>query len=170
MLNSTWPYPITQGSFYGLLMGSRLLKIRPNRMGASMGFEAATLRGRSTIAQETKANTTLNILRTSEIPRPGRLPVALIAHTTTNRDGSTTYRVRCFVASDWLDTNYTPRFAEVALYGQVLFLHHDYSAAAPIFERGLMMAPSDCAPFQSATVARRVMRDQAGMSCRISAI
>jgi len=150
----------------------------------------------TTIAQEAKGNATLKILRKSEIPQPGGMPVALAAHTTTNSDGSTTYRVRGFVApgdicgdlefysthpiSDEdaslkkafrtyrLDTNYTPQFADVALYAQVLFLHHDYSAAAPIFERGLTMVPSDGAPFNSAILARRVMRDQAGMSYGIS--
>jgi len=150
----------------------------------------------TTIAQEAKGNATLKILRKSEIPQPGGMPVALAAHTTTNSDGSTTYRVRGFVASGdicgdlefysthpisdedaslkkafrtyRLDTNYTPQFADVALYAQVLFLHHDYSAAAPIFERGLTMVPSDGAPFNSAILARRVMRDQAGMSYGIS--
>jgi hypothetical protein len=150
----------------------------------------------ATITQEMKANARLKILRTSEIPRPGGLPVALVANTTANRDGSTTYRVRGFVASSdmcgdlefystqpiseedaslkkaflsyQLDTNYTPQFGDVALYAQVLFLHHDYSAAAPVFERGLAMVPPDGAPFKSATLARRVMRDQAGMSYGIS--
>jgi len=150
----------------------------------------------TTIAQEAKANATLKILRTSEIPQPDGIPVALVAHTTTNRDGSTTYRVRGFVASGdvcgdlefysahpiseedanlkkafityRLDTDYTPQFADLAFYAQVLFLHHEYSAAAPIFERGLTMVPPDGAPFKSATLARRVMRDQAGMSYGIS--
>ena len=53
----------------------------------------------TTIAQEAKGNATLKILRKSEIPQPGGMPVALAAHTTTNSDGSTTYRVRGFVTS-----------------------------------------------------------------------
>ena len=109
------------------------------------------------LAQEIKTNATLKIVRTLEVSRPGGLPVALVAHTTTNRDGSTTYRVRGFVASDdvcgdlefysdkaisdedadlkkvflsyRLDPNYAPQFSDVALYAQVLFLHHDYGAA-----------------------------------------
>jgi tetratricopeptide (TPR) repeat protein len=148
------------------------------------------------LTQEKKTNATLKIVRTSEIPRPGGISVALAAHTTANRDGSTTYRVRGFLATDdicgdlefysskaisdedadlkkvflgyRLDPNYTPQFSDVALYAQVLFLHHEYRAAAPIFEKGLTMAPSDGAPFTSATAARRVMRDQAGMSYGIS--
>src|SRR5439155_4876860 len=67
-----------------------------------------------------------------------------------------------------LDPNYTPQLSDVALYAQVLFLHHDYRAAAPVFEKGLTMVPADGAPFRSATVARRIMRDQAGMSYGIS--
>jgi len=149
------------------------------------------------LTQEKKTNATLKVVRTLEISHPGGgLPVALVAHTTVNRDGSTTYRVRGFVATDdicgdlefygskaisdedadlkkvflsyRLDPKYTPQFSDVALYAQVLFLHHDYRAAGPIFEKGLTMVPSDGAPFTSATVARRVMRDQAGMSYGIS--
>jgi hypothetical protein len=148
------------------------------------------------VAQEKKANATLKIVRTLEIPRQGGLPVALTVHTTANRDGSMTYRVRGFVATDdicgdlefygskpisdedadlkkafltfRLDPGYAPQFSDVAFYAQVLFLHHDYRAAAPIFEKGLTMVPPDGAPFKSATIARRVMRDQAGMSYGIS--
>jgi len=148
------------------------------------------------MAQEKKTNATLKIVRTSEIPRPGGPSVALSAYTTANRDGSTTYRVRGFMATDdicgdlefynnkpisdedadlkkvflsyRLDANYTPQFNDVALYAQVLFLHHEYRAAAPVFEKGLTMVPPDGAPFKSATIARRMMRDQAGMSYGIS--
>jgi hypothetical protein len=148
------------------------------------------------LTQEKKTNATLKVVRTFEILRPNGLPVALVEHTTANRDGSNTYRVRGFVANDdicgdlefysnkaisdedadlkktflsyRLEPNYTPQFSDVALYAQVLFLHREYRAAAPMFEKGLMMVPSDGAPFKSATVARRVMRDQAGMSYGIS--
>jgi hypothetical protein len=148
------------------------------------------------LAQEKKANSTLKIVRTSEILAPAGLPVALVAHTTPNRDGSTTYRLRGFVAtgdicgdlefysskaitdedpdlkktflSYRLDPNYAPQFHDVVMYAQVLFRHHDYSAAAPLFEKGLTMVPSDGAPFKSAILARRVMRDQAGVSYGIS--
>ena len=44
----------------------------------------------SVITQEKKTNATLKIVRTSEIPRSGGLPVALVAYTTANRDGSMT--------------------------------------------------------------------------------
>jgi tetratricopeptide (TPR) repeat protein len=67
-----------------------------------------------------------------------------------------------------MDPNYTPQFSDVSLYAQVLFLAHEYRAAAPIFEKALAMVPVDGAPFRSATFARRVMRDQAGMSYGIA--
>ena len=67
-----------------------------------------------------------------------------------------------------LDPDYAPQFSDVARYAQVLFQAHEYRAAAPIFERALTMVPSDGASFKSATLARRVMRDQAGMSYGIS--
>jgi hypothetical protein len=148
------------------------------------------------IAQDTKANATLKIVQMWEIPRPGGLPVALIEHTTADRDGLITHRVRGFIAGDdicgdlefysskaingegeglkkaflsyRLDLNYTPQFPDIASYAQVLFLHHDYRAAAPIFEKALTMVTADDAPFKSATLARRVVRDQAGMSYGIS--
>jgi tetratricopeptide (TPR) repeat protein len=148
------------------------------------------------LAQDKKTNATLKVTRTSEIPRQGHLPVALVTYTTGNRDGSITYNVRGFVATDdvcgdltfysskpisdddadlkkvflgyQMDPNYTPQFSDIALYAQVLFQHNDYRAAAPIFEKGLTMVPPDGAPFKSATIARRVMRDQAGMSYGIS--
>jgi tetratricopeptide (TPR) repeat protein len=148
------------------------------------------------IAREKKADATLKITRTLEIPRPGGLPVALVEHTTKNRDSSTIYRVRGFVAaadlcgdlefyssspisdedanlkdaflSYRLDSDYTPQFSDVTLYAQILFGKRDYGAAAPMFEKALTMVPSDGAPFRSAVVARRVIRDQAGMSYGIS--
>jgi len=45
-----------------------------------------------------------------------------------------------------MDANNTPQFSDVALYAQVLFLHNDHLAAAPIFEKGLTMVPPDGAP------------------------
>jgi tetratricopeptide (TPR) repeat protein len=150
----------------------------------------------SALAQEKKADSTLKIVRTSEFPRPGGLSVALVEHTTANRDGSMMYRVRGFVAADdicgdlelysskpisgedadlkktflsyRLDPNYAPQFNDVLMYAQILYLHHDYRAAAPLFEKGLTMVPPSGAPFKSAVIARRPMRDQAGISYGMS--
>jgi hypothetical protein len=148
------------------------------------------------IAQEKKGNATLKIARISEVTRSGGLAVAMVEYGNSNRDGSTTYRVRGFVATDDIcgdlefysskqisgddanlkktfvsyrfDPNYTPQFSDVAMYAQVLFQHHEYRSAAPMFEKGLGMVPPNGAPFKSAILARRVMRDQAGMSYGIS--
>jgi tetratricopeptide (TPR) repeat protein len=143
------------------------------------------------IAQVKKSN-----LKLSKIPRSGGSPVALATYTTTARDGSPNYSVRGFVAAGdicgdlefysgnpisdedadlkkafhslALDPDYTPRFADVTTYAQVLFRSQAYKAAAPVFERALAMVPDDGAPFKSAKIARRITRDQAGMSYGIA--
>jgi len=148
------------------------------------------------LAQEKKTNATLKILKTSDIPQSAGLSVTLVTYTAANQDGSTGYRVRGFVASGdicgdlefyshdritgddadlknsfrslQLDPAYAPRFADLALYAQILLQQQEYRAAAPIFERALAAVPSDGAPFPSATLARRVMRDQTGMSYGIA--
>jgi tetratricopeptide (TPR) repeat protein len=135
-------------------------------------------------------------LKLSEILRPGGLPVALATYTTTARDGSPNYSVRGFVAtgdicgdlefysgspisdddadlkkalhSFALDPGYTPRFADVTVYAEVLYKSQAYKAAAPIFEKALAMVPDDGAPYKSAKIARRITRDQAGMSYGIT--
>ena len=150
----------------------------------------------SAIAQEKKADATLKILKTDEISRPSGLPVAFATYAATDRGGALAYRVRAFVAAEdicgdlefysrkpisdedtdlkkalqsyQLDLNYSPQFSDVALYAQVLFQHHDYKAAAPLFGRALTIVPPDGGGFKSATLARRIMRDQAGMSYGIS--
>jgi tetratricopeptide (TPR) repeat protein len=148
------------------------------------------------LAQEKKTNPTLKIVKTSEIrPEPG-VPVVVVTYTSANPDASLGYRVRGFVAtgdicgdlefyshdqisdqdsdlneafqSFRLDPGYAPLFGDLALYAQILVRQHEYQAAAPIFERSLARVPSDGAPFPSATVARRVIRDQAGMSYGIA--
>ena len=144
------------------------------------------------LMQDKKTNSTLKIIKMTEISRPPGLPIALATYSTANRDGSPEYRVRGFVAVGdicgdlefysgqpvnqededlkkvfggyQLDPNYTPQFGDISMYAQVLFQHHDYRAAAPIFEKALNIVPADGGPFRSAKLARRVTRDQAGMS------
>jgi hypothetical protein len=148
------------------------------------------------LGQEKKANATLKIVKTSEIRQESGVPVTVVTYTAANRDGSPGYRVRGFAAtgdicgdlefyshdqisdqdsdlnqafrSFRLDPGYAPLFGDLALYAQVLVRQHEYQAAAPIFERSLAVVPSDGAPFPSPTVARRVMRNQAGMSYGIA--
>ena len=146
------------------------------------------------IAADKKANPTLTVGSTSAAPRTGSPPVAFATYTTKNRDGSTGYILRGFVAagdlcgdlafysakpnvdtdltkvfqSFELDVPYKPQFSDVVLYAQVLFQTHQYQAAAPMFEKALAAVPDDGAPFKSAVTARRIVRDQAGMSYGIS--
>ena len=148
------------------------------------------------MTQERKTNVTLKITKTSDIPRTEGFPVALTTYTTANRDGSLSYAVRGFVATGdtcgdlafysgkpitedsedlkrafqslQLDPHYEPQFADLATYAQVLFQTHQYQAAAPLFEKAFSTVPGDGAPFKSATIARRIMRDQAGMSYGIA--
>ena len=67
-----------------------------------------------------------------------------------------------------LDPGYKTQFGDVVLYAQVLYQTHQYQAAAPAFEKAMAMVPDDGAPFKSALVARRIVRDQAGMSYGIA--
>ena len=148
------------------------------------------------ISQDKKTIATLKLSKTAELPQAGSLPIALVTYTTANRNGSLNYMVRGFVAtgdicgdlefysdkpvsdgdadlekaflSFQMDPNHVPQFSDVASYAQVLFQHNDYGAAAPLFEKALTMVSPDGAPFKSASVARRIMRDQAGMSYGIS--
>jgi len=148
------------------------------------------------LAQDKKTERMLKILRFSEFPQSFGLSVTLVTYTTESRDGSLAYRVRGFVAagdscgdlefyshdpiseddadlkegfrSFQLDPGYAPQFGDLALYAQILFQEHEYRAAAPIFEKALAVVPSDGGLFPSAELARRVIRDQTGMSYGVS--
>ena len=148
------------------------------------------------LAQEKRANGTLKVLKNSELQQSGALPVTLVTYTAANEDGSPAYRVRGFVAagdicgdlefyshdpihdddadlklafaSFHLNSGYAPQLGDLALYAQILLRQHDYAAAAPVFEKALTVVPPDGAPFASAQLASRVVRDQAGMSWGIS--
>jgi hypothetical protein len=138
------------------------------------------------LAQETKSDPALKLLKTSKIARSAGLPVALVTYTSPGRG----YNVRGFVAtadicgdlelysekpiaddsatlqkifmSFELEPDYTPQFADLSFYAQILFLKNQYQAAAPILEKALAVIPDDGAPFESARIARRLTRDQAG--------
>ncbi|HTC88098.1 MAG TPA: hypothetical protein VK686_07350 [Bryobacteraceae bacterium] len=145
---------------------------------------------------EKKGDPSLTILKTSEISRSPGLPLSLATYTTKSRDGSLGYLVRGFVATSdicgdlefyskkpisaddadlmkilssyQLDPAYSPKFADVAFYAQVLYQTKMYQAAGPAFEKALALLPEDGSPFPSARIARRVMTDQAGMAYGIS--
>jgi len=144
------------------------------------------------LIEEKKSKPTMRILSTSEITRPGNLPVSLVAYTSAS--GYTT--VRGFVADGdicgdlefysrkpisaadadlkdifstfELKADYIPEFADVVMYAEVLYRTNMYKAAAPTFEKALVMMPKDGAPFPSATIAKRVLTDQAGMAYGIA--
>ena len=146
--------------------------------------------------QERKSNPTLKILGTSEIARPGGVPLSMVTFTSRAEDGTTGYKVRGFVAtgevcgdlefysaapigahdaelerifaSYRLDTNYVPTPGDIFLYAETLFRMQMFKAAAPFYEAALAKLRDDAAPFPSVKVARRVMTDQAGISYGIS--
>ncbi len=74
---------------------------------------------------------------------------------------------KTFSATRWMRT--THHSLATSLYmRRFYFQHNDHHAAAPLFEKGLTMVPTDGAPFKTAKIARRVMRDQAGISYGIA--
>jgi tetratricopeptide (TPR) repeat protein len=145
---------------------------------------------------EKKSNPTLEVLQSSEIVRPGGLPISLVSYTTRAKDGATSYMVRGFVAtgdacgdlefysskplsaedavlktifSSYLfDESHTPTSSEVFVYAQALFQAQMFKAAAPIFEIALARLADDGAPWPSVKTAKRVITDQAGISYGIS--
>ena len=139
-----------------------------------------------------RENPTLEVTSTKAINSESGLPVTVVSYTTRDRSGKTWYMVRGFVASGdicgdlefysstavnadhsdlkkifdtyGLDTAYAPQFKDVFMYGEILYKHEMYRAAAPIFEQALAMLPDDNSQLQM----RRVTTDQAGMSYGIS--
>jgi tetratricopeptide (TPR) repeat protein len=148
------------------------------------------------LAQEKQSRPGLKIVSTSEIARPGNLPVSLVTYTSPGRDGTAGYTVRGFVATEdicgdlefdstqpisaedaglkeifstcELDAAHTPDFADVVLYAQILYERQTYQSAASVLEKALAMVPENGAPFASAKIARRVVTDQAGMAYGIA--
>jgi Tetratricopeptide repeat len=143
------------------------------------------------LASDKKDNPTLTILRTSEIPRSPGPSIALATYTSKGEQGLG-YLVRAFLATadicgdlefDSLDPisdqdpalakifstytfdpAYTPAFADVFQYAQILAQLGQYKAAAPTFEKSLSMIPASGAPFTSATIAHRIVTGQTGIA------
>lgn len=144
------------------------------------------------LAQEKTNSPGLKILSTSEIPRPGGLPVSLVVYSSPGRDGGTQFTVRGFIATaDFcgdlefyasepisaadpdlqaifstfrLDPAYTPGFEDVLYYAQILYQNEQYKPAAALLEKALTLLPANGWPFPSAKIAKRVVTDQAAMS------
>ena len=146
--------------------------------------------------QEKKGRSSLKIASLSQVERPGSLPIATAFYSAAGQNGSVDYFARAFLATGdtcgdleiyskkpltaddsdvntiisslELDAKYKPVFADSVFYGQVQYRDQDYKSAAFTFERAIGMVPPDGKPFPSATIARRVVIDQAGMSYGIS--
>jgi tetratricopeptide (TPR) repeat protein len=146
------------------------------------------------IGPKKKSNASLKIVGTEEISQRGNLPVSLVSYTSRGEGGKTVYMVRGFVAntdicgdleiysytplglqdsivkkvfsSFHLDEKYAPKFADLSLYAQILYQHHMYGPAAPVFEKALAMLNEG--PGQNTKTMQRVITDQAGMSYGMS--
>lgn len=143
------------------------------------------------LGQEQK-NPRLKVLARSEIERSGEPSVALVDYSVSGTDGKTWHDARGFVATEdicgdlefyseepissndpslretfesyRLDTAYVPQFNDVLMYAQILYLHHLYKPAGPVFEEALGKLPDD----KSHQTMRRVATDEAGMSYGIA--
>jgi tetratricopeptide (TPR) repeat protein len=148
------------------------------------------------LEQEKKSVPSLRVVRSWDLTPQGGLPISIATYTTKQRGGSAGYHERGFVASGNIcgdlevygsrpigeadsavsrifasyrfDPKYSPRFSDVVLYARILYDTNMFAAAAPYFEKALAMVPADGAPFPSATTARRVLTDQAGMAYGMS--
>lgn len=147
---------------------------------------------RDGVLGEDKKNPSLKVLSTSEISRSDSMPVAVVSYVTQGRDGKKWYSARAFLAkadicgdlefysekslsaddpgirktfeSYRLATDYVPQWKDAFIYAQILYEHHLYKGAGPVFEEALKGLPAD----QSQRTMVRVITDQAGMSYGIA--
>lgn len=144
------------------------------------------------IKMDKKGNPSLKILAASSIENPESLPTVIVNYTVRGENGTTAYRVRGFIAtgdicgdlefyserpisgedadlkkifaSYHFDPNYVPQFEDAFLYAQILYQHHMFRPAAPIFEQALTLLKDD----MDHLTMRRVTIDQAGMAYGVS--
>jgi tetratricopeptide (TPR) repeat protein len=64
-----------------------------------------------------------------------------------------------------LDEKYAPQFGDLFVYAQILYQHHMYGPAAPVYEKALAKLNEDSS---STRTMKRVITDQAGMSYGMS--
>ena len=123
------------------------------------------------VGPEKKSTPSLKIVGNEEISQPGNLPVSLVSYTAKGEDGKTLYTVRGFVAngdvcgdleiysytplslqdsnvrkifsSFQLNEKYAPQFKDLFLYAQILYQHHMYAPAAPVYEKALAKLNDD---------------------------
>ncbi|OAI57656.1 hypothetical protein AYO50_01075 [Acidobacteria bacterium SCGC AG-212-P17] len=145
------------------------------------------------VGPEKKSTPSLKIVGNEEISQPGNLSVSLVSYTAKGEGGKTLYTVRGFVAngdvcgdleiysytplslqdsnlrkifsSFQLNEKYAPQFKDLFLYAQILYQHHMYAPAAPVYEKALAKLNEDSGSTQT---MKRVITDQAGMSYGMS--
>jgi tetratricopeptide (TPR) repeat protein len=148
----------------------------------------------SAMEEEKKANPSLRIIANTETTRSDGQQLASVRYISQGRGGETKFMMRGFVAtgdlcgdlefysdasiaaddpeltkvfaSYQLDPAYSPLFGDSFLYAQILYEHHAFKAAAPLFEQALTKLKDSGAP-ESKTM-RRVATDQAGMAYGMS--
>jgi tetratricopeptide (TPR) repeat protein len=155
------------------------------------GWSSWTRRKKQSEAE--KSNPSLKIASSGVTASPGSLPVAWVTYTAKGSNGLV-YSVRAFVAtgdicgdlefysakpisaddadlksilaSYQLDERYTPKFADIFVYAQLLYKSKQYSAAAPMFEEALVRLKDE--PSAATKDGKRVLVDQAGMAYGMS--
>ena len=147
---------------------------------------------RDGILKEMKTSPNFKLTNTSRVTRDD-LQIEVVSYSIRNRD-SVSYGVRAFIAtgdscgdleiysneainpddrdirpiieSFWYDAKYAPQFKDVFMYAQILYNHHMYREAAPLYETALAKLNPTVGPDEK--TMRRVLTDQAGMSYGIS--
>ena len=141
-----------------------------------------------------KSNPSLRIASSGETASPGRVPVDWVTYTAKGPNGLPLYSVRAFIATGdicgdlevyslkpitaddadlknilanyQLDEHYTPKFADILVYAQLLYKSQQYGGAAPLFEEALMKLKDE--PSAATKNGKRVLVDQAGMAYGMS--
>lgn len=141
-----------------------------------------------------KNNPTFKVLKSWEITGQDGLPTEIVSYSIRRKDGRPVYSERGFVAtgdvcgdiefyadaplpaedpslteifsSYRLDQAYAPQFHDVFAYSEILYNHHEYAAAAPLFEVALERLQAR--PEGDVKTMTRVLTDQAGMSYGIA--
>lgn len=142
---------------------------------------------------EKESNPSISVAESREEANQTGASVALVKYTARGAKGKTMYMERGFTAlgeicgdlefysdeplqpdsgpkeafrSYSLDQSHIPQFRDVFAYGEILYNHHEFGSAAPLFELALEKLHEQ--PVGDVKTMTRVLRDQAGMSYGIS--
>jgi len=140
-----------------------------------------------------ESNPNMSIVESWEETSQTGAPIALVKYTARGAKGRPVYMERGFVASGdicgdlefyseeplqpdsgpmqafssySLDESHVPQFRDIFAYGEILYNHHEYGSAGPLFELALEKLHEQ--PAGDVKTMTRVLRDQAGMSYGIS--